>query len=51
MAVCFFNDDYKNRYSCEYTIKQNGIEVIVDYEMQMGLNHLELILNFLKEIS
>ncbi len=33
MAVCFFNNDYENKYSCEYDIKQNGIEVIVDYEI------------------
>lgn len=37
MAVCFFNDDYKNRYSCEYTIKQNGIEVIIDYEIDQEI--------------
>lgn len=33
MAVCFFNGDYKRKFSCEYEKKDNGIEVIVDYEI------------------
>lgn len=33
MAVCYFNDDYEKRYNCEYEKKENGIEVIVDYEI------------------
>lgn len=33
MAVCFFNNDYKSKYSCEYEIKKNGIEVRIDYDI------------------
>lgn len=33
MAVCFFYNDFKNKYHCDYNIKDNGIEVIVDYDI------------------
>lgn len=33
MAVCYFNDDYDTSYSCEYLIKKNVIEVVVNYEI------------------
>lgn len=33
MAVCYFNDDYKKRFNCEYELNGKGIEVIVDYEI------------------
>ena len=33
MAICFFYNDYKSKYSCEYEIKKNGIEVRIDYDI------------------
>lgn len=33
MAVCYFDDDYKKRFNCEYEQNEKGIEVIVDYEI------------------
>lgn len=33
MAVCYFNNDYKKRFNCEYDQNEKGIEVIVDYEI------------------
>lgn len=33
MAVCYFNDDYKKKFNCEYEQNEKGIEVIVDYEI------------------
>ena len=33
MAVCFFNKEYEEKYNCEYEKKENGIEIIVDYEI------------------
>lgn len=33
MAVCYFTKDYETKYNCEYEEKENGIEVIVDYEI------------------
>ena len=31
MSVCFFNDDYKHKYSCEYEIVNHTFSVTVDY--------------------
>ena len=33
MAVCYFNNKYDEKYSCQYEIKDDGIEVIVDYDI------------------
>ncbi len=33
MAVCFFNKEYETKYNCEYKMKELGMEVIVDYEI------------------
>lgn len=33
MAVCFFNNDYDKSFECEYSIKDNGIEVFVNYDI------------------
>lgn len=33
MAVCFFNNDYDKSFECEYLFKDNGIEVIVNYDI------------------
>lgn len=33
MPVCFFNSDYKTKYSCEYEIKDGTIEIAVDYNI------------------
>lgn len=33
MAKCFFNNDDSKVYDCEYTIKDFGIEVSVDYDI------------------
>ena len=46
MAVCYFDYDYKTKYNCEYEEKNNGIEVIVDYDISDelpvidGMKHL-----------
>lgn len=33
MAVCYFNKKYDKKYSCKYEIKEDGIEVVVDYNI------------------
>lgn len=33
MAVCYFNSDYKKRYTCIYTVTPRNIEVTVDYDV------------------
>lgn len=33
MAVCFFNNDYDKSFECEYSVKDNGIEVFVNYDI------------------
>jgi len=33
MPVCYFNADYKECYRCEYEVKENGITVDVEYDI------------------
>jgi len=33
MPVCYFNADYKKCYRCEYEVKENGITVDVEYDI------------------
>lgn len=33
MAVCYFDDKYDKKYDCKYEIKDDGIEVIVNYDI------------------
>ena len=33
MAVCYFNKKYDKKYSCKYEIKEDGIEVVIDYNI------------------
>ena len=33
MAVCYFNDKYGEKYDCQYEVKDDGIEVIVNYDI------------------
>ena len=33
MAVCFFNRDYEKKYYCEYKLKDDFFEIIVDYDI------------------
>ena len=33
MAVCYFNNDYENQYSCKYEKAENGIQVFVEYDV------------------
>ncbi len=33
MAVCFFDGKYNEKYDCQYEIKNDGIEVIVNYDI------------------
>lgn len=33
MAVCYFYDKYEEKYNCLYEVKDNVIEVTVDYNI------------------
>lgn len=33
MAVCYFNDKYDEKYDCQYEVKQDGIEIVVNYDI------------------
>ena len=33
MAVCYFDDKYEEKYNCLYEVKDNVIEVTVDYNI------------------
>lgn len=33
MAVCYFNDEYDKDYDCQYEIKDDGIEIVVNYDI------------------
>ncbi len=33
MAVCYFDDKYDKKYDCQYEVKKDGIEVIVNYDI------------------
>lgn len=33
MAVCYFNDEYDKDYDCQYEIKEDGIEIVVNYDI------------------
>lgn len=33
MAVCYFDNKYDEKYDCQYEIKNDGIEVIVNYDI------------------
>lgn len=33
MAVCYFDEKYDEKYDCIYEVKENGIEVIVNYDI------------------
>lgn len=33
MAVCYFNDKYDKKYDCQYEVKQDGIEIVVNYDI------------------
>ncbi len=46
MAVCYFNNDYDKRYICDYEKKNNGIEVIVDYEIDEEIEGINGIKTF-----
>ena len=46
MAVCYFNNDYDKRYICDYEKKNNGIEVIVDYEIDEEIEAINGIKTF-----
>lgn len=38
MAVCFFYDNYKKKYNCEYEIDDDGITVSVCYDISNEIN-------------
>lgn len=33
MAVCYFNNKYEQNYDCQYEIKEDGIEIIINYDI------------------
>lgn len=33
MAVCYFDDKYDEKYDCQYEVKKDGIEIIVNYDI------------------
>lgn len=33
MAVCYFNDKYDEKYDCQYEVKKDGIEIVVNYDI------------------
>lgn len=33
MAVCYFDEKYDKKYDCQYEVKDDGIEVIVNYDI------------------
>lgn len=33
MSVCYFDDKYDDKYDCQYEVKKDGIEVIVNYDI------------------
>lgn len=33
MAVCYFDEKYDEKYDCKYEIKDDGVEVIVNYDI------------------
>ena len=37
MAVCYFNKNYDEKYDCIYEVKEDGIEVIVSYDINNEL--------------
>lgn len=40
MLVCYFNNDYKNKYDCIYEVKEDGIEIIVSYNIEDELQEI-----------
>ena len=34
MPVCYFNEDYENKYRCEYSINDDDFTVEVEYDIQ-----------------
>lgn len=37
MTVCYFDQDYDKQFNCEYEVKQNSIEVTVNYDIQIEI--------------
>ena len=33
MSVCYFDDKYDEKYDCQYEVKKDGIEVVVNYDI------------------
>ena len=33
MAVCYFDNKYGEKYDCNYEVKKDGIEIIVNYDI------------------
>jgi len=33
VAVCYFNDKYDEKYDCQYEVKKDGIEIVVNYDI------------------
>ncbi len=34
MAVCYFDDKYEEKYDCQYEVKKDGIEIVVNYDIE-----------------
>ena len=33
MAICYFDNKYEEKYDCQYEFKNDGIEVMVNYDI------------------
>ncbi len=33
MAVCYFDDKYDKKFDCQYEVKEDGIEIVVNYDI------------------
>lgn len=46
MAVCFFDTNYEEKYRCEYELKDNHIEIIVEYDINKEIEFVNGIRSF-----
>ena len=46
MAVCYFNEDYDKKYNCIFEQKNDGIEIVVDYDIVKEIQPKDGIISF-----
>ena len=46
MSVCYFNDNYDKKYDCQYEIKGDSIEIVVEYNIMDEIPEINVMKTF-----